>query len=111
MTKSPSIFSDPIHLDNPIQRGEAAPITSVQIRKPGAGELRGLQLNMLIAGDVSAHLTLLPRITMPPIHEHEMISPESMGDFTDMVNEAVSFLLSRSIRASLPNLSMTSDGT
>lgn len=105
------ILSDHIQLDNPIKRGDNEPITSVQIRKPGAGELRGLQLNILIAGDVDQHLKLLPRITIPPIHEHELLPPESMGDFTDMVNEAIGFLLSRSVRASLPNLLTTSAAT
>ena len=79
MTKptAPSAPSQPakaamqeIHLETPIQRGETA-IDRFHLRKPKAGELRGLQLDNLIAGDVNAVMALLPRITVPPILAEE----------------------------------------
>ena len=79
MTKpsAPSAPSQPataamqeIHLETPIQRGEME-IARLHLRKPKAGELRGLQLDNLIAGDVNAVMALLPRITLPPILAEE----------------------------------------
>ncbi|TGR41848.1 phage tail assembly protein [Mesorhizobium sp. M00.F.Ca.ET.151.01.1.1] len=55
-----------ITLDCPIQRGEQV-ITAVTLRKPNAGELRGIKLVELLQMDVSALATLLPRITLPTL--------------------------------------------
>lgn len=51
-------------LDTPIQRGEQT-ITEITLRKPTAGELRGLNLVSLISIDVGAIIEILPRITTP----------------------------------------------
>lgn len=51
-------------LDTPIQRGEQS-ITEITLRKPTAGELRGLNLVSLISIDVGAIIEILPRITTP----------------------------------------------
>ena len=56
-----------VALDTPIQRGETV-IESLQIRKPRAGELRGLSLVELGQLKVDALGALLPRITLPPVH-------------------------------------------
>jgi hypothetical protein len=50
----------------PIARGETA-IEALTIRKPSAGQLRGLSLQSLLSLDITAILTVTPRITMPPI--------------------------------------------
>lgn len=55
-----------ITLDTPIQRGDQK-ITSVALRKPGAGELRGLKMVDLLQMDVSALQALLPRISSPTL--------------------------------------------
>ncbi len=64
-------YSDPIVLEQPIQRGEKNTITEITLRKPAAGELRGLRLGDLINGDVSANIRLLPRISQPSLTEQE----------------------------------------
>ncbi|MHB0819843.1 phage tail assembly protein [Stutzerimonas stutzeri] len=63
--------SDPIVLEQPIQRGEKTSITEITLRKPAAGELRGLKLADLLNGDVSANIRLLPRISQPSLTEAE----------------------------------------
>ena len=57
-------------LQNPIQR-EGGPISLLTLRKPKAGELRGLNIQSLMVGDVTSVLALLPRIASPIITAHE----------------------------------------
>lgn len=59
-----------ITLSEPIVRGETS-ITEIAIRKPKSGELRGLSIQDLMTARVSAVLDVLPRISMPPITQHE----------------------------------------
>ena len=55
-----------VTLDFPFKRGETE-ITSIELRKPDAGALRGTTLNALIQLDVDALATVLPRITTPTL--------------------------------------------
>ena len=63
--------SDPIVLEQPIKRGEKTTITEITLRKPAAGELRGLKLTDLLNGDVNATIRLVPRISQPTLTEQE----------------------------------------
>lgn len=65
-------YSDPLVLEQPIQRGEKNSITEITLRKPAAGELRGLKLADLINGDVNATIRLVPRISQPSLTEQEV---------------------------------------
>ncbi len=60
-----------VPLSEPIQRGETR-IEALQLRKPKAGELRGLSLQDVITSDITALLTLIPRISNPPLVKHEV---------------------------------------
>lgn len=60
-----------VPLDTPIVRGEQT-ITSLTLRKPLAGELRGVRLSDLINMDVLALRTVLPRITTPSLADIEV---------------------------------------
>jgi len=64
-------YSDPIVLEQAIKRGEGKPITEITLRRPAAGELRGLKLGDLINGDVNATIRLVPRISQPTLTEQE----------------------------------------
>lgn len=79
-----------VTLDEVIERGEQK-IGILQIRKPGAGELRGLNLRDLVQADVDAMITLLPRVTSPPITEEEAAAMD-VADFLACCNEVASFL-------------------
>ena len=69
--------SEPITLAEPIVRGEQK-IESIVLRKPRAGELRGLSIQDLMNARMSAVLDVLPRIAMPPITADEVnqLEPE-----------------------------------
>jgi hypothetical protein len=87
-----------ITLDTPIVRGETG-IASVAIRKPRAGELRGVTLTDLLQMDVTALTRVLPRITEPALTEHE-VSGMDPADLTQMGTAVAGFLLPRAALAS-----------
>lgn len=71
----------PVTLDEPITIGETV-IDKVTLRKPKAGELRGLTLDDLIASDIDTLLKLIPRISSPVLAEEVVstqLSPVDLG--------------------------------
>lgn len=88
-----------IPLETPIQRGTTT-ISTVHLRKPGAGEMRGLQLQALQQGDVNNILALLPRITVPPLSQQECEKLEPV-DLAAMTGTVQSFFMSQMDRALL----------
>lgn len=71
MSKTPQ--TQICELEHGFQRGDET-ITKVSLRKPKAGELRGLNLQDLFQADVNAVLTLLPRISDP------IMTPQDCAD-------------------------------
>lgn len=59
-----------ITLSEPITRGETT-IDALTLRKPTAGELRGLTLQELINTDINAILKMVPRISNPALNLEE----------------------------------------
>lgn len=88
-----------VTLDTPIVSGETT-ITQVQVRKPQAGELRGLSLSALLNLDYAALETLLPRITIPTLHKAQIIAMDP-SDFTQLGSEVMDFLLPKGAKAAL----------
>ncbi|WP_242415533.1 phage tail assembly protein [Sphingomonas panni] len=64
----------------------------ITIRKPGAGELRGLSINPLIQGDYNSLETLAPRITTPILQKAHVAAMDP-ADFTSFGGEVLDFLL------------------
>jgi len=89
-----------ISLDTPITRGETS-ITSIDVRKPGPGELRGLTLKDVGEVKFDTMIRLLPRITSPALTEAEVAAMD-LADFTAMATEVASFLLTRAQRQDFP---------
>lgn len=80
-----------IDLETPIIRGQTE-IKSITITRPKAGTLRGLSLQSVIQWDMDTIIKLLPRISQPPITEHEASEME-LADFTSVCSELSVFLL------------------
>lgn len=79
-----------------LPRGDTL-LKGVTVRKPGAPEMRGLQMMSLIQMDVVQLETLLPRITMPPLHKGDFAPGPNMIDSSDLFMlgaEVANFLLS-----------------
>lgn len=83
-----------VPLDAPINRGETT-IAEVKIRKPMAGELRGLSLVELGQLNVNALASLLPRITMPTLTKPEVEALDP-ADLLAMGGVVGRFLLQKS---------------
>lgn len=86
---TPATTSDDVRevkLEAGIQRGEQR-ITTVQVRKPRAGELRGLSLAELLNMNVDAISAVLPRVTQPMLHKHDVaqLEPADLGRTYDSV--------------------------
>lgn len=94
---SPAFPADAIELDQPIKRGDAD-ITHVTLRKPMAGELRGIKLVDLLHLDVGALQTVLPRITSPSLTTAEVAGLDP-ADLTELGTQVAGFFVRKSIRA------------
>lgn len=80
-----------VTLDTPIKRGENT-VSSVSIRKPSSGELRGLSVTDVLSMEVNALFKLLPRITTPALTVDELMQLDP-ADLLQMGNEVGNFLL------------------
>jgi len=89
-----------IVLDTPIARGKDE-ITSVIVRKPQSGALRGTRLQALMDMDVNAMMTVLPRVTTPSLTAQE-INEMDPADLVGLSVEVVTFLLKKSVLSDLP---------
>lgn len=71
--------SNPVPLDEPLRRGDQT-IDTVTLRRPRAGELRGVALVELAQLDVVALQRVLPRIATPTLTEADVaaLSPADL---------------------------------
>ena len=86
-----------ITLETPIKRG-ALTIDKVTLRKPTAGELRGVSLAELLQMKVDALQAVLPRITQPMLHKQETNALDP-ADLVNMGTVVVGFLLTKEQKA------------
>ena len=84
-----------VTLDNPIQRGEQT-ISDIVVRKPMAGQLRGLNMTDILQMDVNALSKLLPRITSPALTEVD-IGAMDPADLMQLGQEVAAFLLPKKL--------------
>lgn len=89
--------NDAITLDEPLKRGEQT-ITSVSVRKPASGELRGVALSDLLNLDVNAVIKILPRVTSPSLTEQEVARLDP-ADLVQLGSKVAGFLLPKSVKA------------
>lgn len=79
-----------ITLDEPIKR-DGGDITSIDLRRPTSGELRGLSLAELLNTQVDPLIKLLPRITQPTLTEAEL-KKMAPADLVQLGGAVVNFL-------------------
>lgn len=96
------VYSDTITLATPIKRGDTA-IEALRLRKPNAGEMRGLSLTDLTNCEVGAVLTLLPRISEPTLTRPECDQLDPV-DLMEVAGQVRLFLMSSAERASVEAL-------
>ena len=86
-----------VKLDTPLKRGEKE-VTEIQIRKPKAGELRGVSLASLVQMEVSEISKVLPRITQPTLTDEEIGNLDA-ADLMQLGSEVAGFLLPKALKA------------
>lgn len=86
-----------ITLEEPLQRGESQ-ITTVDVRRPGSGELRGLKLAEVLQMDVTALCALLPRVTTPTLTSADVIAMDP-SDLLQFGTRVVGFFMTREQKA------------
>lgn len=86
-------MSKTITLDTPIKRGDKD-IAEIALRKPSAGELRGVTLTDLLQMDVVALTKVLPRISEPALTEVEVARMDP-ADLVQLGGAVAGFLLPR----------------
>ncbi|GGM31775.1 phage tail assembly protein [Pseudomonas asuensis] len=96
---APEMDQNIIVLDEPIRRGTQV-IDQFTLRKPSAGELRGVSLSDLLNLDVTAIIKVVPRISLPSITEAEARAMDP-ADLVEVGGKIGSFLLKKSIKAEL----------
>ncbi|WP_353980959.1 phage tail assembly protein [Salinicola endophyticus] len=85
-----------IALDTPIVRGEQR-IDEIVLRKPSAGELRGVNLADVLQMQTDALIKLIPRLSQPSLTEHEARQMDP-ADLVQCGSDIAGFLLSKRAR-------------
>lgn len=98
-----------VTLATPILR-ESGPIDQLTLRKPKAGELRGLSLQALMQSDINALITVLPRISTPFVAEHEAANLEA-DDLAEIGGAILGFFMSPAQKAQIQQLTGTAAPT
>lgn len=80
-----------VTLSTPLERGKTK-ITEVLIRKPKGGDLRGLSLMQVASSDYDTMVKLLPRISEPVIHKHDLDDME-VSDLMDISMGVAGFFI------------------
>ena len=88
-----------ITLETPLKRGDQS-IDSITLRKPAAGELRGVALADLLRLDVAALITVLPRITTPTLTAQD-VGQLDLVDLTALGGELLGFFVSKADREAI----------
>lgn len=89
-------------LDTPITRGGQT-IDKITLRKPSAGELRGVSLADLVNLDVSALSKVLPRITTPTLTEFDVAQLDP-ADLVQLGGMFMGFLMPKAAKARMESL-------
>lgn len=86
-------------LTEPIARGDAT-IGVITLRKPKAGELRGLKVEELFATDVNTLFLLLPRISQPTLTAQDIAGLDT-EDLLEIAGAVKGFFLNAATRAAI----------
>lgn len=97
-TQDTSQNTETVQLDTPIQRSAGA-VETIVVRKPNAGALRGISLAELLQLNVSALVTVLPRVTEPTLLKQEVEAMDP-ADIVALGTAVAGFLLPKAQRAS-----------
>lgn len=86
-----------VELEEPIERGDEK-ITTLTLRRPDSGSLRGLSLLDCVKMETAAIATLVPRISSPPLIAEEVAQLDP-ADLFACGEKIAGFFMTRAERA------------
>lgn len=89
-------ITETVTLDTPIKRGSEE-LAAVTLRKPAAGELRGVSLSDLLRMDVDALVTVVPRISAPALTSQDVRAMDP-ADLVQIGGAVAGFLLQKGLK-------------
>lgn len=89
-------ITETLTLDTPIARGDTR-IEAVTLRKPTAGELRGVSLTDILQMNVDALTVVLPRISTPTLLKQDVTAMDP-ADLVQLGSAVAGFLLPKAAR-------------
>ncbi|RSU73158.1 phage tail assembly protein [Sphingomonas sp. S-NIH.Pt3_0716] len=92
-----------IKLVEPIIREGGTNVDTLTLRKPNAGELRGLKVPEVVNGDVNTVIALLPRIASPVISQDEA-ETLNLEDFGEITGAIYGFFMNREAKAKIAQM-------
>lgn len=92
----PKAITETVELDTPLTRGSQS-VTELTLRKPTAGELRGLALTDVLQMQTDALIRLIPRLSTPSLTEAE-VRQMNPADLVQCGSEIAGFLLTKQAR-------------
>lgn len=96
----PDTQPNTVTLDEPIKRGDQT-ISQITLRRPRAGELRGVSLVELAQLDVAALTKVLPRISIPTLTDND-VSNLDPADLLALGAELAGFFQRKADRPASP---------
>ena len=84
------------HFETGFERGNDT-ITKVRLRKPTAGELRGISIQDVMRGDTGTIITILPRISDPVMTANDAESLEAQ-DIAEATGAVMGFFMTSAQR-------------
>lgn len=69
-------------------------VSEITLRKPKAGEMRGLKVSNILQMDVNELSKLLPRISAPPL-DGTQVADLPADDFTALATKALTFFVAK----------------
>ncbi|MGR3501616.1 phage tail assembly protein [Pseudaestuariivita sp.] len=91
MSAEDRLLSGQLTLINAVEI-DGKPVKHIQLRKPKAGDMRGLKMTNILQMDVSAMITLIPRISTPALTPQQVDQMEVM-DFTILCSGVLAFFV------------------
>ena len=102
MSDKKPVTTATVKLGTPIAR-DGGEIEQVTLRKPKAGELRGLNLQDILQSDVGALIKLVPRISDPALIDSEVEDLEA-DDLAEIGGTIFGFFMTPAQRAAISQL-------
>lgn len=94
-----------VPLSSSIERGKTK-INEVLIRKPQGGDLRGLSLMLVAQSDYDTMVKLIPRVSEPVIHKHDLDTMD-VDDLMDIGMAVAGFFVKAENPSQVTTLSAT----